>query len=115
MTAQEIVDQINSMELSSPGSLEDTMVDVGFDMDGVTEVAKLSYDEHRWYVLATVVFQVGDEFFGVRGPVSLKSERMGFEDVSFRCKAFLMDAVPSVTYQRRNVQAQTQELSLIHI
>ena len=108
MTAQEIVDQINSMDLWSPGILEDVLADAGFDRGFVTEVAKLSYDEHRWYTLATVVFQVGSEFFGVRGPVTLKSEYMGYEDVGFRCSAFLMDAVPSVTYKRRNVPTQEQ-------
>ena len=104
MTAQEIVDRVNTGEFWSPVMLEDEL-----DMDGVTEVARLSYDEHRWYSLATVVFQVGSEFFGVRGPVSLKSEDMDYEDVSFRCTAFLMDAVPSVTYKRRNVPAQAPE------
>ena len=107
-TIQEIVDEINEAEIWSPVMLEDEI-----DMDGVTEVVKLSYDEHRWYTVATVVFQVGSEFFGVRGPVSLKSERMGFEDVSFRCTAFLMDAVPSVTYKRRNVPEAAPEV--IHV
>ena len=103
MTAQEIVDRVNTGEFWSPVMLEDEL-----DMDGVTEVARLSYDEHRWYSLATVVFQVGTEFFGVRGPVTLKSEDMDYEDVGFRCSAFLMDAVPSVTYKRRNVPTQEQ-------
>ena len=108
MTAQEIVDQINTLEIWSPAMLEDEI-----DMNGVTEVGQVERDEHRWYHLATVVFQVGSEFFGVRGPVSLKTERMGFEDVSFRCTAFLMDAVPSVTYKRRNVPEAAPEV--IHV
>lgn len=101
-TAKELVDQINSMELWSPNSLEDTMMDAGFDMDGVDVVTRVDLDEHRWYVLGTVVFKVGNEFFGVHGPVSLKSESMSYEDAYCKCKAFEMDEVPSVTYKKKN-------------
>ena len=95
-TAKELVDQINAAGILAPHEVEDMD-----DADGVTEVTTLNRDEHRWYVLGTVVFKTGDEFFGVRGPVSLKSESMGWDDVGAKCEAFEMEQVPSVTYKRK--------------
>ena len=95
-TAKEFVDKINSAGLLAANRPEKLV-----EMDGATEVATLDLEEHRWYVLGTVVFRVGDEFFGVRGPVSLKSESMGWDDVGQECEAFEMEQVPSVTYTRK--------------
>lgn len=95
-TAKELVDQINDAGILTPHEVEDMEC-----ADGVTDVTTLNLDEHRWYVLGTVVFKVGDEFFGVRGPVSLKSESMDWDDVGTKCKAFEMEQVPSVTYKRK--------------
>lgn len=95
-TAKEFVDQINAGNFSSPHYIDDEI-----DMTGVTEVDRIDLDEHRWYVIGTVVFQAGDEFFGVCGPVSLKSESMGFDDVGMKCEAFEMEQVPAVTYKRK--------------
>lgn len=97
-TAKELVDQINAAGISDPSKVEDMD-----NMDGVTEVETLNRDEHRWYVLGTVVFKVGDEYFGVRGPVGLKSESMGYDDVGFKCEAFEMERIPSVTYRRKRL------------
>ena len=97
MTTKELVDQINAANVYAAHWIEDAI-----DMAGVTEVATLDQDEHRWYVLGTVVFKRGNEFFGVRGPISLKSESMGYEDVGIKCTAFEMEQVPSVTYKRKS-------------
>lgn len=94
--AKELVKAINAAKVCSPCFLEDEI-----EMGGATEVATIELDEHRWYVIGTVVFRVGDEFFGVRGPTSLKSEAMGFADVEWECEAFEMEQVPSVTYKRK--------------
>lgn len=96
-TSKELVDQINAAKLLTPNDVEDEI-----DMAGVRKVATIDPDEHRWYVLGTVVFQVGDEFFGVRGPVSLKSESSSYSDIEVECEAFEMVAVPSVTYKRKD-------------
>lgn len=93
MTAQEYVDAINNAKAPSIHHLGNEV-----DMMGVKEVAEMDRDEHRWYILGTTVFQVGDGFFGVHGPLSLKSESMGWEDVDCPCSAFLMKAIPSITY-----------------
>lgn len=95
-TAKDFVGLINSANLCSPHYLEGEI-----EMDGATEVETIDLDEHRWYVIGTVVFKVGDEFFGVRGPTLLKSESMKFEAVGVRCKAFEMEAVPSVAYRQK--------------
>lgn len=97
MTAKELVDKINEAKICTPHA-----VDEAIDMEGVKELSTIDLDEHRWYVIGTVVFQVGDEFFGVCGPVSLKSESMGYSDVGDTCEAFEMVEVPSVTYARKS-------------
>lgn len=58
----------------------------------------LDPDERRWYVITTDVYKVGDSFIGLRGPSSLKSENMSFDDVGIFVEAFEMEAVPSITY-----------------
>ena len=95
-TAKEWVDQINAASFWSPHSISDEI-----EMVGVTELMTIDLEEHRWYVVGTVVFQVGNEYFGVRGPVSLKSEEMRFSDVEWKSEAFEMEQVPSVTYKRK--------------
>ena len=102
-TAKELVDHINAAGILTPHKVK--YMD---GMDGVTEVTTLDRDEHRWYVLGTVVFTTGDEFFGVRGPVSLKSESMEWADVGVKCEAFEMEQVPSVTYQRKTPNDKDQ-------
>lgn len=95
-TVKQLVKEINEAGIHSPHYMEDR-IDVG----GIKEVATIDLDEHRWYTLGTVVFSVGDEFFGVRGPVSMKSEEMGWADIGIECVAFEMEQVPSVTYKRK--------------
>lgn len=95
-TAKQLVDEINLANLYLPWP-----ADCSVDMSDVKEVATIDYDEHRWYTVGTVVYQIGDEFFGVRGPVILKSEEMTWDDVAMKCEAFEMSAVPSVTYVRK--------------
>ena len=100
-TAAELVDEINKAGICSPHFCEDEI-----DFAGVTEIETLDRDEHRWYVVGTVVYKVGDEFFGVRGPVSLKSANMDYEDVGMTCVAFEMEACQSVTYKQKKGGSQ---------
>lgn len=95
-TAKQIVEEINVANICSPHWIEDEI-----DISDAKEITTVNRDEHRWYVLGTVVYQIGDEFFGVRGPISLKSESMGYDDVGVDCEAFEMQAVPSITYKRK--------------
>ena len=95
-TAKELVDQINAAKLKTPHGVSDEI-----DMDGVKELETIDLDSHRWYNMGTVVFSVGDEFFGVHGPVELKSESMGFSDIEYTCEAFEMEQIRSVTYKQK--------------
>jgi hypothetical protein len=95
-TVKQLVDEINAAKIYAA-----PWVDEEIDLDGAIRVAGQDLEEHRWYVVGTVVFQKNNEFFGVRGPVSLKSESMGFRDVEMECVAFEMEQVPSVTYKKK--------------
>lgn len=99
-TAKGLVRAINESNLCSLHCIDDV---INLDACGAKEVAKIDEDEHRWYVIATKVFSVGKEFFGVRGVVSLKSEEMSYDDCCVTCEAFEMEAVPSVTYQIKGI------------
>lgn len=92
-TAAELVKEINEAQLLSYHAIKDEI-----DLDGAAVVTTIEDDEHRWYVLGTVVYKLRDEFFGIYGPVSLKSESMSMVDVGWECTAFEMVEVPSVTY-----------------
>ena len=96
-TAIELVNDINEAKINTPHNVEDVI-----DMEGVSEITQVNFDEHRWYTIATVVYSVGDEYFGVRGPVSLKSESSDWDDIGATCEAFLMEPVPSITYRRKS-------------
>lgn len=96
MKAKDLIEQINSAGIHSVHWVEDEI-----DLDGITEITTIDRDERRWYTIATLVFQTVDGYVGVRGPVSLKSENMGFDDTGVTCEAFEMEQVPSVTYKRK--------------
>jgi hypothetical protein len=96
MELEQLIEEINKGDIPSPYHLEDRV-----DMSGAKELTTIDTDEHRWYIVGTVVYQLGEKFFGVCGPISLKSESMGWDDVGFSCEAFEMEAVPSVTYKKK--------------
>jgi len=96
MKAKELVEQINAAKIASPHRLDNAI-----DMNGIAKVTEQDLDEHRWYIVGTIVYKVGNEFFGVSGPVSLKSESMTWNDVMMDCIAFEMTEVPSVTYVKK--------------
>ena len=94
MTAAEIVQKINDAKIYNPYYLDEA-VELG---DRLPVVCEQDQDEHRWFVTVTVVYKVGDEYFGVNGVVTLKSEEMDRSDTGEWCQAFEMEAVPSVKY-----------------
>jgi len=96
-TALQLVEEINVSSICSPQWLEDEI-----DLCGAKEITIVNRDEHRWYWVGTMVFKIGEEFFGVRGPTSLKSESMGFDDTGIKCEAFLMEEFQTVTYKRKS-------------
>lgn len=95
MTAREIADKVRSLPAS----------DIFDEVEKILharEIDTIDHEEHRWYVEATKVYKVGDEYLGVNGPVRLKSESMMWSDLDdVECDAFEMEAVPSITYKKK--------------
>lgn len=59
----------------------------------------LNLDEHRWYSIATDVYECEDGFVGVRGAYQSFSESQTWEDINVLCEAEEYIAVPTVTYK----------------
>jgi hypothetical protein len=93
-TVKEVIAAINEAKTCDPCDIEEIV-----DEANAVELETLNRDEHRWYVVGTTVYKLGDEFFGVHGVVGLKSENMGYIDACIDYVAFEMEAVPSVTYR----------------
>jgi hypothetical protein len=94
---KQLIDEINNAKLTSPH-----MIDDAIDMNGVVYLTTVDRDEHRWYTVGTFVLMVDNEdYLGVHGPISLKSESMGFDDCGFECTAFEMEQIQTVTYIRK--------------
>ena len=56
------------------------------------------YNSHRWYIMATDIYEVEDGYIGVRGVSELKSEMMDFSDCDEHCVAEEYKAVQTITY-----------------
>lgn len=93
-TAKELVAEINAAKAPSVHHVEDMV-----DLCGAKEVDRIDEEDHCWYTIGTLVLKLGDEFIGVRGPASLKSESSSYSDLGLECEAFEMEQVPSVTYK----------------
>lgn len=91
---------INEAKLDSVHHLED--VEVAAELTPIVD--GLDPDEHRWYWISTSVFSVEGGYIGVRGPSSLKSEDMWWDDIGYNCVAFEMEAVATTTYRRRRIK-----------
>jgi len=91
-TTNEIIEAINNATLSSPHWIDEEFPELG------NSIAEVDEDEHRWYTVKTCVFRYGDDYIGVTGPTSLKSESMGYEDAGVECIAFEMKQIQAVSY-----------------
>lgn len=60
------------------------------------------YNIHRWYIMATDIYEVEDGYIGVRGVAELKSESLGFSDCNEHCKATEYEAIQTITYIPKN-------------
>ena len=59
----------------------------------------LNLDEHRWYSIATNVYECEDGFVGVRRVYQSFSEMQDWEDIGVLCTAEEYVATPSITYK----------------
>lgn len=78
---------------------EDILFDLDKNLEGVA--SELDFDEHRWYIITTNVYKCEDEFVGIRGVSSLKSEMMSYGDCAKHVEIFECEEVPTVTYKRK--------------
>lgn len=65
---------------------------------GCKFISRQDYDSHRWYIMATDIYEVDNGYIGVRGVSELKSEMMDYSDVDEHCVAEEYKAVQTITY-----------------
>ena len=71
-TIERIIKQINnSSVLHSPDHEEFKDKGIDWPDDVVEEIATLDYLWHGKFIIATMVYQIGDRFLGVQGPMSI--------------------------------------------
>jgi len=59
----------------------------------------LNIDEHRWYSIATDVYECEDGYVGITGPYQSFSEMQSWKDINRPCTAEEYEAIPSITYK----------------
>ena len=59
-------------------------------------------DEHRWYSIATRVYQLEDGYLGIRGAYQSFSEMQGWSDIGEHSEAFEVIPEPDVYYKRKD-------------
>lgn len=99
MKVQEAIDLINNSEepLYSIYDAEELI-------QGKMVKEHQDLDEHRWYSIATRVYEVEDGFVGIRGCYQSFSEMQDWSDISTDCggvEAFEVKPMPSVYYERK--------------
>lgn len=72
---------------------------------GFDKVDQIDEDTHRWYDVATVVFENNEEIIGVRGVVRTNGEDQAFCDCGIEYSVFPMKKkkVESFKYSRKEV------------
>ena len=101
-TIEKVMGQINnSSVLHSPDS-DEIKYQKGIDWpDDAVEIATVDYLWHGRFIIAITVYQIGDRFLGVQGPIEVLSESMDLSDYGGAVTSFEMERVPSFTYKRR--------------
>lgn len=59
----------------------------------------LNYDKHRWYALATNVYECEDGFVGITGVDESYSEDQTYSDIGVECEAEEYEEIQTVTYR----------------
>ena len=97
MKVQEVIDLINDKEIYSLYEVEYTINPHGTKR--CPKVASgLNLDEHRWYSIATDVYQCEDGFVGITGAYQSFSEMQTWEDIGVICGAEEYKAIQTITY-----------------
>ena len=98
MKVQEVIDLIN--ERDDLYSLYDAEYTINpYGSTRCKKVADgLELDEHRWYSIATDVYECEDGFVGVTGAYQSFSESQTWEDIGVQCGAEEYKSVQTTTY-----------------
>lgn len=92
MTKEEAIELINNSDnCYSLWGAEDLLIGCKFKN-------RQDYNSHRWYIMATDIYEVEDGYIGVRGVSELKSEMMDYSDTDEHCVAKEYEAVQAITY-----------------
>ena len=67
-------------------------------LEGCKFKNRQDYDSHRWYIMATDIYEVDNGYIGVRGVWELKSEMMDYSDTGEHCFAEEYKAIQTITY-----------------
>jgi len=95
MKVKEVIDLINEQStIYSIFAADD-------EIEGKVVSANQDLSQHRWYSIATRVYQVEDGFVAVRGPFQLFSEAMSWKDLDIKCSAFEVVPQPSTYYKAK--------------
>lgn len=99
MKVEEAIDKIEKSFIYSLHSVADYFG----PLKGCKCVAEgLNLDEHRWYSIATNVYECEDGFVGVTGAYQSFSESQSWEDIDVVCTAEEYITVPTITYKPKN-------------
>lgn len=104
MKVKEFIDAVNNSEekLYSLWDIEDNVApDVPLPQFPELVEEGIEIDEHRWYFVATNVYQCDDGYVGVRGVWKLRSENMDYSDCNILCHAEEYEKVQTVTYKQK--------------
>jgi len=94
---KELISELNALKITEneglPYDFPDAMKEKYPDLNMDPVATGLDSDEHRWYTLETNVYQIGEEFMGVRVVGTIKSESMDRDSIYNTLKFFPMKKV----------------------
>jgi len=94
---KELIAELNALKINEneglPYDFPEALLDKYPDLRRDPVAEGLDPDEHRWYTLETNVYQIGEEFMGVRVVGTIKSESMDRDSIYNTLKFFPMKKV----------------------
>lgn len=97
MKVKEIINLINSSNISSLGEAEDLLDDT------VKLVAEdLEIECYKWFGVATDVYEVEDGYVGITGVADVYSPYMDSSDCNYPCVACEYESYTTISYKPKN-------------
>lgn len=94
MKVKEIINLINSSNISSLGEAEDLLDDTA------KLVAKdLEIERYKWFGVATDVYEVEDGYVGITGVTDVYSPYMDSSDCNYPCAACEYEPYTTISYK----------------